>query len=46
MNEKQIERLKKIVADSTKRIEDQLLLKAKDVLGRLLSTKADNKKKD
>ena len=44
MNEKQIEKLKKIVADSSKRIEDQLLLKAKEVLGRLLNTKKDNKK--
>lgn len=44
MNEKQIERLKKIVADSSKRIEDQLLLKAKEVLGRLLDIKKDNKK--
>lgn len=44
MNEKQIEKLKKIVADSSKRIEDQLLLKAKEVLGRLLNTKSDNKK--
>lgn len=44
MNEKQIEKLKKIVADSSKRIEDQLLLKAKEVLGRLLDNKKDNKK--
>ena len=44
MNEKQIEKLKKIVADSSKRIEDQLLLKAKEVLGRLLDNRKDNKK--
>jgi len=44
MNDKQVERLKKIIADSSKRIETQLLLKAKDVLNRLLNSKTDNKK--
>ena len=44
MNDKQVERLKKIIADSSKRIETQLLLKAKDVLNRLLNSKIDNKK--
>jgi hypothetical protein len=45
MNEKNIERLKKILADSSKRIERHLYIKAKDVLGQLLDNKKDDKKK-
>ncbi len=47
MNEKNLERLKKILADSSDRIEQHLLLKAKDVLSRMLNksdTKNDKRK--
>ena len=47
MNEKNLERLKKILADSSDRIEQHLLLKAKDVLSRMLNmndTKKDKHK--
>lgn len=43
MNEKNLERLKKILADSSDRIEQHLLLKAKDVLSRMLNNKNDTK---
>lgn len=47
MKDKHVEMLKKLVADSSKRLESQLKLKVKDVLNRLLQdNKNDNKNKE
>ena len=47
MKDKHVEMLKKLVADSSKRLESQLKLKVKDVLNRLLeNNKNDNKRKE
>lgn len=47
MKDKHVEMLKKLVADSSKRLESQLKLKVKDVLNRLIQdNKNDNKNKE
>lgn len=43
MNEKNLEKLKQLLAKSSERVEEQLKIKAKNILSELLS-KIDNKK--